>query len=384
MYSSKPDAPACSAVRHGNFFGRNYDWYYDTTATFVIYRKPTQGRFASIGVAGSLIEELDANSGEYSDLYKYLPFATVDGINENGVICEMNVLADTGLYGRTTGTNPGKPDVPVKCLIRRVLDEAESADDAINKIKNDWNIIDTNIEYELHLMIADKDKTYVVEFINNDIKVIEDFVNDKPVMTNFYLTYFDGNTSTAFYKPETYNPETTTLTPHAMGLERYDILAAGLDAVNTAADMVELMKKVRYTLLYREEQDPRWFSEYADGEFTIDTPAEAYMPGVQKVIEAFKDPYKHKRNVGFWQTVHSSTYDIENKELSIIFQENDKVYTFSIPLLGEKTQTSGGGGECKELTDAETLALLAETGILEPISIGDDVIIDSSNTILVF
>lgn len=339
---------ACSSCRNGNYYGRNYDWYYDDTATFVVHRKATQNKYASIGIVSTLLTTDEIESGLPNEKYKYLPFQALDGINEAGVVCNINVVEDAGLKGETTGTNPGKRTIPMICLARRILDECGTAQEAIEKIQNEWNIVAPHISdgqggtvlMELHFMIADPEHTYVVEFIHN-----EPVITEQNIMTNFYLSEFDGNTATAFYKSDEYNPLSTTLTPHSMGLERYDIIANGLDDVESAEDMLDLMAAAKYTTCYNLDSDPFWYSEFCGetatfGDLNIDSlPEDFYNPstGVDSVVEYAINKYlsrKRENKHDAWQTVHNSVYDIENKKLYLRVQEEDKVYTFKLPALG--------------------------------------------------
>lgn len=320
-----PAMAGCSSVRYGNFYGRNYDWTYDDGASFIIKRNAAGGKYASVGVAGGLISDSEANSGEYSDMYKYLPFVTLDGINENGVFCNINILPSDDRKSVTTGTNPGKQDVPMACLVRCILDDAASADDAIRLITNEYNVIAPSsdvVNSEMHFMIGDGTKTYVVEFIDNAPVIIDSFVGDKAIMTNFYLYDFDGTRD--------------SLTPHAMGIERYDILSAGISVVSSAEDMAELMDKVRYTRAYSETESPVWYSEFSGvterfGDLTKDSTPEEYADILAYVRNLYAS---RERNGATWQTVHSSVYDIQNKSMSVIAQESGVEYSFSIRLPG--------------------------------------------------
>lgn len=331
-----PDFGACSSIRNGHFYGRNYDWHYDENASFVINRKATKGKYASIGVSSSFIPNDIPESGEYDERYNYLPFLTLDGINEKGVVCNINVLPELNQKSITTGTNPGKPNVPMACLVRRILDEASSADDAIYKIQHEYNIIAPSREglaMEMHFMIADKDKTYVVEFIDNAVVIIDKFVNDKPIMTNFYLVDYDGTRE--------------SLDPYAMGIERYDILANGFDNIKNQQDMIDLMRSVMYSRAYSASEDPVWCSEFAGqyemyGNLTKDSSIENYTPLLEYVRNIFANRTRDSKT---WQTVHSSVYDIPDKKLCIAVQENDRVYEFKLDILGELAKNISSGDQ---------------------------------------
>lgn len=326
MNRYNPPAAGCSSVRFSNYYGRNYDWYYDDKASFIIKRKATQGKHASIGVAGGLITEAQASSGEYNEMYTYLPFIVVDGINDRGVVCNINVLPELDRKGTTTGTNPGKQNVPMACLVRKILDDADSADDAIYKIQHDYNIIAPSSEHistEMHYMIADENKTYVVEFVNNVPVIIQNFVHGKEIMTNFYL---DGYTGTR-----------ASLTPFAMGIERYNILSDNFTSASSVDGMLDLMRSVNYTKAYSAEEDPVWYSEFAGiydeyGRLDKDSPPEEYAGILAYVRGLFAN---RTRDGKTWQTVHTSVFDIINRKIVVVSQENDSKYEFYIPKIGE-------------------------------------------------
>lgn len=325
-----PSYAACSSVRKGNFYGRNYDWTYNNDASFVIKRKATQGKFANIGIASGLIKEELANSGKYDELYTYVPFLMQDGINENGVVCNINLLPKNDKKSETNNTNPGGRTVPILGLIRWILDEAVSADDAINKIKYEYNLIGAtreDLNYEYHFMIADSEHTYVVEFVDNAPVIIESFVDDKPIMTNFYLDGFnivDGHKQ--------------GLTLHANGIERYDILSNGYAEANTQEDMLDLMQLVKYTKTYETTTNPFWYSEYygiyPDGtDLNINSTPEQCAEKVTEKIDEYHN--RTRENPVTWQSVHSIVYDIESKNMLVLFQEDTNVHKFV--LFGEST-----------------------------------------------
>ena len=340
-----PIIGACSAVRNGDFYGRNYDWYLDECASFVIRCKKSKFKHGSIGIAGSntSLTEAVVSSGKYNPSYKLLPFLTVDGINDKGVACNVNVVP-TGDKGYTTGSNPAGKDMCATMIVRYILDYADSAAHGVELIKglNVYMPISDEFTQEFHWMIADKERTYVVEFLHNTINVISDvrndncgsFPNDKPIMTNFYLSGFDGNTATKFYKANEYNAGRTTLTNYAAGLERYDILSSGYAAATDKESMVDLMRSVIYSKAYEAETNPFWFSEfvgdlssYGYGDLSINSDTEDFQP----LIEHLQDLYSEKqRNRKLWQTVHTSIYDLEHLKLYVFPQETTDEFSFTL------------------------------------------------------
>ena len=183
-----PVAPgACSAIRQGNYVGRNLDWLNDYEAVFAIRTPNADGRNAVVGLGGSLasltIQKVD--SGEITDDYKILPFYLQDGVNEHGLFAEMNVVPAKG----NTQTVPqiSKQDrVCALMLVRYILDRFDTVDNAVAYLRDYTEIfIPTGLMemgYELHYLLADGTKTVVLEIIDNSVRVIE---SDKA--TNFHL-----------------------------------------------------------------------------------------------------------------------------------------------------------------------------------------------------
>ena len=82
---------ACSAVRNGNFYGRNLDLDYCDVPEFVIKVAAKEGRYASIGMAAILtLKSGQVDKVSEADLLA-MPNLTFDGINENGVAMNCNV-----------------------------------------------------------------------------------------------------------------------------------------------------------------------------------------------------------------------------------------------------------------------------------------------------
>lgn len=250
------------------------------------------------------------DAGKAPEIFKALPAITLDGVNEAGVYCNTNVVP-AGDKGFTIGTNPGKPNLGQLCTIRFLLDYAESAVNGI-KLLNNYNIwAPLKMGEECHIMIADAIGTYVVEFVNNEMHVLSDvegdgfdmlpIYNNKPatLMTNFYLTdYTGGKTKAVFHGDDEAAVIATGLTPHAMGLERYDTLLDLYTAVDSVEKMKTVMDLVRYTKGYDRTTNPYWYSEltanYGDksayGDMTIYRSATDFDPIVDKYI----DMYEHR------------------------------------------------------------------------------------------
>lgn len=323
--SFKPGA--CSCARKGDFVGRNYDWYFDEEATFVIHTPAANGRHATLSVSSlPFITDKEASEKTYSEYYTILPFVTLDGINDCGLVCSMNIIpGDDNVL--TTGTNPGAENLFELFALRYLLDYASSVDEAVGLL-NKMNIYGVRIEgisdYEVHLMLSDATKTVAVEFIDNKIVVVP-----CSVMTNFFLFGYDGTRA--------------SLTPHAQGVERYAILENNIDDVSTKNEMIELMKKVRFTQYVDLNMPVFWYSDHSGvlkdfGDLTKDDIGETCLCGdvsragayAERIRLERENYLRGERDSSTWHTLHTSVYSISNRSLTILVQERDTQYSFTL------------------------------------------------------
>lgn len=302
---------SCSVVRNGNFVGRNFDYFYNNVPDFIVRMKAKKGRYASIGVAQtSLFKEADILSNNINKEYmKLIPNVMMDGINEKGVFVCNNVVANESVINQ--GTNPGKEEMGVWFIARKILDHASTADEAIEIMKN-YNIVGDLFGYEnLHFLIADANKTYVAEIIGSEL-VIEEKTGDEQIMTNFLLNV-------------------DTMHDHPSGIERYNILKANYEMSSTFKGMQDLLFKVRFSQSFNPNMDPIWISDA--GYYTYE---EMQNP---EIISSYKNLLENEyypgftgdfnnnircddKNEAWWITVHNSTYDIQNKSFKIFVQED--------------------------------------------------------------
>lgn len=313
----RPSFGGCSCAVNGSVIGRNYDWLYDETASFAVHTPSGSGRHAVDGIARGTSALTDAfvRSGAGSEDYGILPFLLLDGVNDHGLFCEINVVSAD--KGRTTGTNPGSEPLFAAMVPRYVLDHAASVEEAIALIRaKDIFCADAGgLSEEFHFLLTDGRDTAAVEFVDNEVTVVDTFVGGKPVMTNHHLSGYDGTRG--------------SLTPYAMGIERQALLTAGLPGADTAERMLALMKTVRYSRTY--DVSAGWYSEFAgnwpSGNLTKDTPPEAYLP----VMERYAEIFAHRtRNGAVWHTVHTSVYDLGRKTLTVCPQEREETFTFAV------------------------------------------------------
>lgn len=326
----------CSVVRNGDLIGRNYDWYFNKQVEFIVKSIGYQGRHTSLSVCPVPIDiqPKDIEEQKYIELFEVIPFMAVDGINDAGVFVESNVCPP-GDKGYTIGTNPGKPEMNGIMVARYILDYANSARHAVELLMNNISITGLygdNIAEELHWMICDSTGTYIVECIDNKINVLsnledefDNIPNNKEIMTNFHLSGFDGEIITGFDTEEGINPEDTTLTRYAMGTERYQSILDRYDSLTDLDNMKDMMHSIWYTNAYNSEMNPYWYSEFVGvtktfGDLTIYDPKSKFDGMVAYTQEMFKNRTREKGDT--WHTVHSVVYELEEKKLHIIVQEN--------------------------------------------------------------
>ena len=262
----------CSAKRDGGALYRNYDWSFDSTAEFVVRVNGDANRFASIGVAncGTNLSEDVVTSGKWSRWYKCLPGMTLDGINANGVVAEINVCTTNGMERWNANGS-----VHVLGAVRWALDHGTNAIQAASYLAANVKRPQT---MNFHYMIADEHETWIVE---NGKATRMDGV---AIMTNHGLfPYVEGP-----------------------GVERDAVLQGGA------------ITNVWWTKAYGYGTD--WISDFESAEQMAVAQGLWNAPG--KAREDF-------RGAGdWWQTVHTSVYDISNRTLRVAVQETDDWYMF--------------------------------------------------------
>ena len=321
----------CSSVRNGNFYGRNFDFNINEICEFVVRTKASASRkHASIGVAnpGFLTITNDmVQAGLSDEELNFIPWMTMDGINDAGLVCNLNVVnaADIKDFPHTH-TCEGAPKINVMNIVRALLDNCGSVEEAKAFIGN-HDIIPMPSTWDGHLMMADPHSTVVVEFTGE--KGSEVKYTETNIMTNFYNYQFarDG-----------------IFPPHVCGMERYQILKDNYATGNSMEGMWNLLKKVRYTQTYEEATEPFWCSEYYNTSTipTFDEHPMAYWTKEKILSEVYPQEevaaYREYAKTGryslddeLWFTTHNATYDIANKSLWVTIREKyEKRYEFKL------------------------------------------------------
>lgn len=174
----------CFSATHGQtnrIFGRNYDWKH-TTAALLLFTDPP-GKYASVSMVDITFFQFDPiNTG----LLDYLvligaPYLPTDGMNECGVtVAAMQVPHADG------GNDPNKETVGISSLMRLILDNAASVNEAIALIEQ-YNVVFTYGPM-VHFLISDASgDSVIVEFLDGSPTVVKSTEPFQPC-TNFVIS----------------------------------------------------------------------------------------------------------------------------------------------------------------------------------------------------
>ena len=329
----QPEKPAgCTSIRKGNLYGRNFDWVFDEGAEFVVKTTRRDDKWASIGVASAVAGLTDAfvQSGVYNEAYRILPFKLEDGINEHGVVANINVVPlDKGTTIGTTPTGTVEAEVCTSMLVRYILDKFQTAKEAGEYIRDYVTVYTPKYldeqDYECHFMVGDKEHTYIMEIINGTVTYRE-----YNIMTNYYLdgvTFNEDNTLYSIIDTPEHTPSVDNgLSMYSSGVERHNILAA------FEGSMRERMNVILYTQTYTgEEGADFWYSEYTGLGLGIDNTVAEYEENgrIGRIKEQYINRTRDDRNT--WQTTHSSVYNLKDLTLNIVVQEDtEHEYNYSL------------------------------------------------------
>lgn len=335
---------ACSEVRRGNFVGRNLDWYINKNASAIIKINHTKDHFASIGMVGCFPQFSNdiAKSGEYSDVYQYLPFKTEDGINECGLYVGVNVMPtgetsfaqhswEPHAYGHGAAhTNPSASmTCAVNYLPRILLDKASSVEEAMEIIASiDWteplNYPHPGETQSFHWLICDPSRSVVLEFIDNEAHYTEAPSVTEPgfgtIMTNF----------TNCLK------EAGIMQINGIGYERFDILYENYKNYAEYPDnfkgMQKLMEQVWFSKAYTisPSSEEFWLSELANDFLPASylyknydlLRSQDFQNRIKQNYEGFSQRDKwYTDECTYWFSTHTSVYNLSNRQLHVLVHE---------------------------------------------------------------
>ena len=333
----KGGAGQCTSLAGDGFAVHQLDWYLTHLAEFHIHTPRSEGRLLESHSMGGNSPELTDEavaSGRYSPKYKWLPFTVSDGINEAGVFASVNVVSSID-GERTTGTNPGLPRMHAMRVVRHILDNYKTADEAVQTLANKFDIYAPQgaVNEEFHWIIADGKQKFILECVGNKAVIIDKTEYSRIWMTNFRLSgvEFDEN---GYVIPE-------TVEPHGQGVERYNLVNDYREAKVTLKNLVSLGSELRFSRAYTEglKTDPElplrktdFCGIYSDGteDLTVTTPDENFRRVWGVARERWSDTEKRDKGL-VWQSEHLAIYEIASRTLTLCIQEDfDKTYTFQL------------------------------------------------------
>ena len=317
----------CSSVWNpAGYHGRNLDFYVNTLADVVLHMAAGEGRYASVGMSTCnprmTLEHLTDGTMSEAE-WATLPLTMTDGINENGVSVNINVVP-ANESTPVTGTHPEGCTLSATFVVRYLLDNARSAEHA-KELLRELNVIGDpqgTLPFEYHWMVSDATRCFVAEIWNNEMVILP----GQDIMTNFF------------------HSQTMEVDPYGEGHERYAILQAHYDEGATMEGMMGLMQRVWYSQAYSTDIDPVWYSEFASAEDSLNYLAfvrgdkvmrERFQQMLERVGSAYQslDYQKSVRAADNpnWYTTHTVVFDQHRKTFSIVEQENaGSVHTFGM------------------------------------------------------
>ncbi|WP_306792677.1 C45 family autoproteolytic acyltransferase/hydolase [Collinsella ureilytica] len=188
-------------------FGRNFDLTF--SPAMLVRTKPEHG-YESISMVNLAFLGYGKNKLPDNPLKAVTalaaPYAPLDGMNEKGLAVGV-LLIDTD----PTHQQTDKPDITTTTAIRMMLDKCATVDEAVEMLgKYDMH---ASAKRSYHFQIADASgKSVVVEYLGNDMNVIDQGNKSYLAATNFLLS--PGNFD------------------FGGGYDRYDILMSRLNATD--------------------------------------------------------------------------------------------------------------------------------------------------------
>lgn len=327
---------ACSAIWKDGILYRNYDWYYSNNAGFFVHTPAVNGRHAVNGFAGYLkgLTMAVVDSGEWNDKYRILPYLMTDGMNDAGLSAAVLVCENKDVT--PTAQNTGKKKMNGLFVVRYVLDNHTDALEAAQDIANNYDVYmphTDSVDEELHFIIGDKEKCVILEFVDNETKII----TDRNFVTNFKLYNTLSNADGTIK----YN----TVRPYGQGVERYNQIARIYDM----APGVSLLATLKYTNAYQGDIEGAWRTEFTGINDNLTVPAAFVEPErYSQILAAARTAFlaRTRSEEKTWQTCHSVVFDSNTKKINFFVQEDHHhVWTYDttspIDELGKKIGNLG-------------------------------------------
>lgn len=161
--------------------GRNFDWNH--SPALLLFNHPREG-YDSVSMVDISYLGFDLDNPDFIERAQALDAAHIpfDGMNEVGLAVGMNAIGHAEAMLDT-----GNPTIGSLAPIRLILDQAATVDEALEILQN-YNI-DFEGETHIHYLIADASgKSVIIEYINNEMRILEPENPGWQVSTNFLLS----------------------------------------------------------------------------------------------------------------------------------------------------------------------------------------------------
>ena len=215
---------SCSAFnvhnsKNENLIGRNFDNPY--SPSFIVWTQP-KNKYKSISFVLGYYLNMKTDKDVVKSRLLLMPYAPLDGLNEHGFGISVLVAQQNHSNHQT---KPNKLDLTTTLMIRAVLDNCKTTEEAIQFFDR-YNMHDINEGISYHFFMTDnKGDSAVIEYVNGEMKVIKNKENnysDYLYVTNYYLSKEIGEGNN-------------------MGLKRYKTLEKQLKYGNITMDWNEAM-----------------------------------------------------------------------------------------------------------------------------------------------
>lgn len=330
-----------AALSENKIFLRNFDFMYDETAYFVVNVNDEV-----LGMAGAIpgLTQEFVDSGDYSMQYDILPIRMLDGINKNGLTMAILMSPyEEGVDVPTTGTNPMAATTlnaagAVSWILSRGCKTIWEAWTEFNKVN--WYVSDATraTGHEVKFAVSDPSGDFALFYFknNNALNMFKistvppgensDFGNTK-LTTNFNDWNAESYPNGTAYTPE--NAGGVSLSSkgyslHASGMERFNAFKNNVLPYVTPSTWgyqdYFTFRRIRDYTEFSKAYTGDMYSDLIgdDTGLNVDSSASDFVAARDIAHSAWVD---RERDGTFWQTVYTSAYDIRERKLVLLNQE---------------------------------------------------------------
>ena len=245
-----------TTVEGDALFARNYD--NEETNTCIVRTHARKGRHATISTADLSFIGIKPENGIQGIMDKALclavPYLTLDGVNDAGVSCCINMTYQGGGDGgaaTATNQNTDKPDMTSTLMLRMILDYADDLEEAIEIVQS-YDLHDS-ANTSFHYMVADASgRSAILEWVCGD-----DITDNDGSARKLVVTYNDADAQigeaegSADYQWMTnfiIQPDYYPSDEQKLGFDRYqrieEVLVASEGVVQNEREAMNLLEQI--------------------------------------------------------------------------------------------------------------------------------------------